>query len=114
MRGISLYRNEKNQLDHDKCVKKIATFWRDDGGYIVYADIEGWDKPGNVFETEGYIPDILARKHGTARICEVETEDTLESHRKQWEAFKRYAEKTSGTSFVLYLAKEGGKGQHIK
>ena len=105
-----MLRSVQKQMDHDKCVESKATEWKDDG-YIVFADVEGWNKPA---EIEGYVPDILATKHGIARICEVETEDTLESHRKQWETFKIYAEGIKGTSFWLFLAKEEGKCQYLK
>ena len=103
-------RTEQKQLDHDKCVESKAIEWKNDG-YIVFADLEGWDKP---VEVEGYVPDILARKKGVARICEVETEDTLEDHRPKWESFKKFAEGIKGTSFWLFLAKEGGKCKYIE
>jgi len=103
-------RSVQKQIVHDKCVEEKATEWKDDG-YMVFADLEGWDKPA---EIEGYVPDIMATKHGVARICEVETDDTLESHRKQWETLKKFAEGIKGTSFWLFLAKEGVKCQYLE
>jgi hypothetical protein len=97
-------RTPERQNDHDKCVKAIATKWKDEG-WSVKADLEGWEKPS---EIGGYIPDIEALKSIT-RICEVETEETLESDKDQWETFKDYCDEHSGYSFWLYIAEEGGK-----
>ena len=105
-----LPRTVQKQRDHDKCVENKANEWKNDG-YIVFADLEGWNKP---VEVEGYVPDVIARKKGVARICEVETEDTLEDHGPQWGAFKRFAEGIKGTSFWLFLAKEDGECQYIE
>ncbi len=102
-------RSTEKQLDHDKCVESKVLAWKKDG-YIVFADIEGWEKP---IEIEGYVPDVIARKHGVARICEIETDDTLESHRPQLEALKKYAENLPGASFWLFLAQEGGKCKYL-
>lgn len=103
-------RSIQKQMDHDKCVEKKATEWKDDG-YIVFADLKGWDKPA---EIEGYVPDVIATKHGVARICEVETDDTLESHRKQWGTFKKYAQGIKGTSFWLFLVTEKDKCKYVE
>ena len=100
---------EKQKL-HDKCVEDKVKLWKKDG-YIVFADIEGWNKPP---EIEGYIPDVVARKHGTARICEIETEDTLEAHRPQLETFKRYADNLQGATFWLFIAQDDGKCKYVK
>ena len=103
-------RTDQAQKNHDTCVEGKAIEWKNDG-YMVFADIEGWNKPEKI---EGHIPDVIAKKKGVARICEVETEDTLEDHRPQREAFKRYAEGIKGTSFWLFLAKDGGKCKYLE
>lgn len=93
------------QSDHDTCVRNKATRWKNDG-WSVKADLENWDKPS---EIGGYVPDIEASKTHITRICEVETEDTFEPDRKQWETFKKYCETHSGFSFWLFIAKKGGE-----
>jgi len=102
-------RDVTEQKNHDMCALQKAKEWMDDG-YIVFADLEGWNKPTDI---EGYIPDVIAMKKGVARICEVETENTLESHKKQWECFKNYANEIKGTSFWLFLALDNGKCKYM-
>ena len=102
-------RSEQKQADHDRCIEKKAIEWKGDG-YIVFADLEGWDKP---VEIDGYVPDVIARKKGVARICEIETDDTFESHRPQWETFKKYSEGIKGTSFWLFMARDDGRCKFV-
>ena len=99
-------RKPERQSDHDKCVETIANRWKNDG-YTVYADLPNWNKPP---EVGGYIPDVFAKKDTTVRVCEVETEDTMEQHKPQWETF----EKQYGTAFWLYLAEKGGTCKFVK
>lgn len=100
-------RTPEKQMDHDICVERKATEWINEG-YIVEADLEGWAQP---YEMEGYIPDIIARARKTniIRVCEVETEETIETDREQWMAFKRYADRHAGVYFWLFVAMEGGR-----
>lgn len=98
-------RTPERQSDHDKCVRNVATEWKNEG-WSVKADLENWDTPSKIGD---FIPDIEASKPYITRICEVETEDTFETDREQWETFKKYCEEHSGFSFWLYIAKEGGK-----
>ena len=96
-------RTTERQSDHDKCVSNKANEWKSDG-WTVKADLEGWDKPS---EIGGFIPDIEAKKSIT-RICEVETEETLETDKEQWETFKKYCDDHVGYIFYLYIAEKGG------
>jgi len=99
-------RTFEKQLDHDICVEKLATEWKNEG-YIVEADLDGWSKPPEIM---GYFPDIFAyeRKSNITRVCEVETEETIETDRMQWMTFKRYADKFAGIHFWLFVAMNGG------
>jgi hypothetical protein len=106
---IKMNRSMTEQKNHDNCVLKIAERWVDDG-YIVFADLDGWNLPQ---EIEGYIPDVMAVKKGVARVCEIETENTLEEHKSQWEKFQKYSENIKGTSFWLFLAKEDGTCKYV-
>lgn len=100
-------RTHDKQMNHDICVEKKATELKNEG-YMVEADLEGWPKPPQI---EGYIPDIFAhvRKTNVTRICEVETEETINTDREQWMAFKRYADRYFGVYFWLFVATEGGR-----
>lgn len=99
-------RTPERQSDHDKCVETIANKWKSDG-YTVEADLPNWNRPP---EIGGYIPDIMARKDTATRVCEVETEETMEQHRPQWETFER----KYGASFWLYIAEKGGTCRFAK
>jgi hypothetical protein len=70
---------------------------------MVEAHIPGWPKPAYIGE---YIPDIRARRDGSTRIIEVETEDTIISDVDQQGAFRWYAAENPGVVFLLYLAKD--------
>jgi len=99
-------RTPEGQSDHDKCVKSLATDWVKDG-FTVKADLEDWgDKPTKI---KGYIPDIIAKKGHLTRICEVETEDTIEIDEDQRTEFKRYALENNLVFFWLFLALKGGE-----
>ncbi len=92
----------ENQAVHDRCVESIARRLSLDG-WMVEAHISGWPKPAYIGE---YIPDIRARKNDSARIIEVETEETLYSDADKQDGFRRHADETPGTVFLMYLAKE--------
>jgi len=96
----------ERQSDHDKCVETVANKWKNDG-YSVEADLPNWSKPS---EIGGYIPDIIAKKGSAVRVCEVETEETMEQHKPQWETFER----KYGSGFWLYLAEKGGTCKFVK
>lgn len=90
-------RTKEKQSDHDKCVKNLATEWVKEE-WLVKADLENWyEKPSKI---EKYVPDIEAKMGSLTIICEIETEDTFEAHREQWETFKKYCEKTKNYHFV--------------
>ena len=98
----------EKQSVHDTVVKKIAEAWKNDG-WNVKADLKGWDLPSQI---ENYIPDIEADKTIT-RICEVETEETLETDKEQQETFENYC-KQKGYFYYLYLAKDDGSYRMLK
>ena len=91
----------ENQLVHDGCVESLARRLSLDG-WMVEAHIRGWPKPAYIGE---YMPDIRARRDEDTWVIEVETEDTLISDADQQETFRRHAVETSGTVFMLYLAR---------
>lgn len=101
-------RTPDKQSIHDNVVKKIAESWKKDG-WTVKADLKDWDLPSQIGK---YIPDIEAKKIIT-RICEVETEETLETDKEQQDAFEKYC-KEHGCVYYLYLAKDDGSYQMLK
>ncbi|MFH1328162.1 MAG: hypothetical protein ABIH76_04885 [Candidatus Bathyarchaeota archaeon] len=98
-------RTYDKQSDHDRSIENKAKEWADEG-YSVEADLEGWNKPPIV---DGNIPDIVAKKTGAmTRVCEIETDDTIETNEKKREILEKYANSIDA-SFWLYLAKEDGR-----
>lgn len=97
-----LVSRRENQAIHDRCVERLSKRLSLDG-WMVEAHVPGWAKPAYIGE---FIPDIRARKNGSTRIIEVETEDTLHSDADQQDVFRRYAGKNPGVVFLLYLAKD--------
>lgn len=79
-------RNEESQTKHDQLVKELAREYLDKG-FVVKADLDGYERPGMI---RGYEPDIVAVQGDQTKIVEVETEDTLKTERAegQQEAFR--------------------------
>ena len=96
-------RSEESQARHDELVKTLAREYLDKG-FVVKADLEGYDRPGMI---RGYEPDIVAFKGNQTKIVEVETEDTLKSERDkgQQEAFRQEADENSNTTFKKRVAR---------
>lgn len=96
-------RHTKNQSTHDNRVRSEAGKLRKQG-YRVQADLPGHDKPEPIGKDE-HIPDIIATKHGTKKIIEVETPETIDADKKQHEAFKRSAAQKQRTTFKMLVTR---------
>lgn len=91
-------RTPEMQSIHDEVVEQIATVWKNEG-WEVKADLKGWIKPNKI---DGYVPDIEATKT-IRRICEVETEETLQTDEAQQRAFEKYCNENIAF-YYLFLA----------
>ena len=89
---------------HDEEVRKQVRKL-DREGWIVKADLEGYEKPAPIGEKKR-IPDIEATKPGSRRLVEVEgeTED-----KEQVASFRRSASMRPRTKFTLIKTKKKRK-----
>lgn len=69
-------------------------------GYQVYAELHGFDIPGNV---EDVRPDIVVRKGDETIIIEVKTRDSAKRDKHLIERLARYAERVPGARFDLVM-----------
>ena len=96
-------RGKKAQTKHDRKVASIARTYIQKG-WRVKADLPGHKKP-NPIGKDKRIPDIVATRPGTRHIIEVETKDTIESHRGQRSTFRRSAAQRTRTKYIEKIAK---------
>ena len=82
-------RSQRQQSKHDQKVRQIANRLKRDGWNVV-ADLPSYHKPDPIGKKKR-VPDIVATKAGATRLIEVETPETLETDKKQHEAFRRSA-----------------------
>ena len=87
-----------------RSIEKKAEEWKREG-YSVKANLNGWSRPSRI---EGLIPDLRGKRGDSIIIGTIETEDSIEEKRGEWEKFKSYAENKDNVSFRLYIASEGG------
>lgn len=96
---MALKRSPSSQNAHDNKVKALAKELQKKG-YIVNADIPGYNKPAPIGKDKR-IPDIEAHKGGRTRLIEVETKESLTTDRKQQETFRRSAAQRANTTFKI-------------
>jgi len=89
-------KKSKPQTTHDRRVQREAKKLKDEGWNVRASGVRGYEEPE---EVAGHVPDIIATKRGHTRIIEVETPETLASHKKQLEAFRRHAAQKPNTYF---------------
>lgn len=92
-------RSDHRQRKHDRKVRELMHHYRGKG-WSVEADLLGENEPDPIGK-ENRVPDLVARKRGAKRIIEVETQDTLDSDKKQHEAFRRSAGQQNRTKFIV-------------
>lgn len=90
-------RSKSQQSKHDKKVASLARGYKN-RGFIVRADLPRYLKP-NPIGKKGRIPDIEATKRGTRHIVEVETKETVDTHKDQQKSFKQSAFKRQRTKY---------------
>lgn len=96
-------RNPIWQTKHDQEVKKIAEKYKREG-FKVKADLPGYKRPQAIGKY-GKIPDVQAEKGPKREIVEVETPETLRSHKEQHTTFKKHAAQKKHTKFTIKVAK---------
>ena len=96
-------RSSSNQSIHDQAVRREAQNLKKEG-WDVKADLPGFDLPNSIGKAE-FVPDIEATKHGTKKIIEFETPDSLEADKKQHGSFRRSAAQRPRATFELKVAK---------
>lgn len=87
--------------NHDLVVEHIANQLVREG-WIVWADLPGWDKPSPIGQ-DNRVPDIEAAKNGWRRIIEVESQASLKADTDQQSVFRRHAGQRSDTTFLMYV-----------
>ncbi len=96
-------RTASGQSRHDREVKRIADRLAGDG-YSVSADVPGYPSPDTLCDRNGgnrRRPDIIAKKGGSTKIIEVETEDSYDADRAQHTVFRGYADRHKNTIFRI-------------
>ena len=68
------------------------------------ADLPGHKRPQAIGKY-GKIPDVQAEKGLKREIVEVETPETLRSHKEQHTTFKKHAAQKKHTKFTIKVAK---------
>lgn len=96
-------RNPIQQTKHDKEVKKIAGKYKSEG-FKVKADLSGYKQPRPIGKY-GRIPDVEAERGSKREIVEVETPETLRSHKEQQTTFKKHAAQKKNTKFTIKVTK---------
>jgi hypothetical protein len=91
---------------HDACVAAWAKAYKDDG-WTVHADINGYLAPPEINQK---IPDIYATNGSSARVLEVETDETINTDhaKEQIATFKKWADQSPNRKFRLSLANANG------
>ena len=91
---------------HDACVAIWAKAYKFEK-WTVHADIKGFLAPPEINKR---IPDIYATKEGSARVLEVETDESINSDhaKEQITAFRVWADQSSNRTFRLILANADG------
>jgi hypothetical protein len=76
-------------------------------GWTVHADNEGFLAPPKINRK---IPDIYVTKEGSARVLEVETDESINSDhaKEQIATFREWADQSSNRAFRLILANANG------
>lgn len=92
-------RNPVQQTKHDKKVKAIAQQYKKQG-FKVKADLPGSVRPAPIGKYRR-IPDVEAVKDRRREIVEIETPETLNSHKDQQATFRRHASHKSNTKFRI-------------
>lgn len=96
-------RGFRRQKKHDQKVRKLVKGLERKGWKKMRAQLKNYEQPKAIGKDKR-IPDIEARKAGVTRLIEVETEDTMQTHKKQHEAFRRSAAQRKRTTFKLEKA----------
>jgi hypothetical protein len=98
----------KNQENHDACVRAVAEELKRDN-WTVKADLKGFEKPQMI--GEGYLPDVQAEKKGClTRICEVTTPEMFEGNKEKYIEFKNYCDEYD---FHMYVIDKDGTRRQI-
>jgi hypothetical protein len=103
VRRLGRKRGRVSQTKHDRKVASIAKNY-ERKGWKVRADLPGYQKPKPIGKSKR-IPDVIATRPGTRHIVEVETKDTLESHKRQQSTFRRSASQRNRTKYREEVAK---------
>ena len=96
-------RGSRRQKKHDQKVRKLVKGLERKGWKQIKAQLKSYEQPDAIGKNKR-IPDIEARKAGVTRLIEVETEDTMQRHKKQHEVFRRSAAQRKRTTFKLEKA----------
>ena len=93
-------RGSRRQNNHDQKVRKLVKGLERKGWKKIKAQLKNYEQPKAIGKDKR-IPDIEARKAGVTRLVEVETEKTMQTHKKQHEVFRRSAAQRKRTTFKL-------------
>ena len=95
------------QQNHDHSIRTLANELKKDK-WEVKANVEGAEKQPKI---GAFTPDILARKGGLKRICEILTEKDFEGYKQRYIEFKAYCDEYD---FHFYVLDKNGKLQKIE
>jgi len=93
--------------NHDESIWTLANKVTKDN-WELKANVEGSEKPSKLGI---FTPDIVARKGGLKRICEVLTEKDFGSNKQRYIEFKAYCDEYD---FHFYVINKNGKRQKIE
>jgi hypothetical protein len=91
---------------HDEAVRAIAEELKQNK-WDVETNVEGF---GNAFKIGKLTPDIVARKGGLRRVCEVVTQKDFEGDRQAYIEFRNYCDEYD---FHFYVVDEEGKRREV-
>ena len=94
-------RRDRNQSEHDDCVRAKAEVLINQG-WNVQADLPEFDQPDPIGK-DNRIPDIYSTLGGQTMIIEVETPSTANSHHEQHSTFRRSAVQRENAEFELIV-----------
>ena len=94
-------RRRRNPETHDNRVRREAAKLNSEG-WDIQADLPGYESPEPIGK-DNRVPDILATKGNKVKIIEVETPDTVDSHKDQQATFRRSAAQRQNAEFELVV-----------
>lgn len=94
-------RKRRNPETHDNRVRREVAKLNSER-WDIQADLPGYESPDPIGK-DNRVPDILATKGNKVKIIEVETPDTVDSHKDQQATFRRSAAQRQNAEFELIV-----------